>query len=438
MKKLILALSLIAFSVIGTAQKNTKFAKIDSLLTYFTENNKFMGSLSIMENGEVLFDKAYGYSDVDKKIKATTATKYKIGSITKMFTAVVAFQLVDEGKLRLETKLSRYYPKVPNADKITIGNLMNHRSGIFNFTDDPKFMQSNGTTITKEQMLANISSHPSIFEPNSKSEYSNSNYMLLGYIIEDITKKSYAENIEERIISKLKLEHTQYYTTIDPSKNEAYSYNFENNKWVQYPEWNNTHVFAAGAIQSTPNDLNVFIQALFSGQLLKPKSFQEMTRLEDNYGKGILTFPFGERRFFGHNGGIEAFSSALGYYPAEKLSFALTINGSNYNSNDIILGILSTLYKMPYRFPNLKTVAVDKAILAKYSGVYSTESFPLKITIKEEKGVLVAQATGQSAFPLNAISTTEFVFDEAGLQLDFSENTMVLKQGGMVYKLKKE
>ncbi|WP_306353397.1 serine hydrolase domain-containing protein [Flavobacterium sp. '19STA2R22 D10 B1'] len=437
MKRLISSLFVFFFAANCLAQNNTHFTKIDSLLTYLNSHDKFMGSLAIMDKGQIVFDKAYGFADVDKKIKANVDTKYKIGSITKMFTAVVIFQLIDEGKLRLDTKLAKFYSKVPNADKITIGNLLNHRSGIYNFTNDKEF-NADKKPQSKEAIVEKISSYTSVFEPNSKGDYSNSNYMLLGYIIEDITKKSYDDNIKDRIISKIGLQNTQYYSTINSSRNEAYSYTFKNNKWNKFEEWDNSFVFASGGIQSTGSDLNIFINALFNGKLMTPKSFEEMKKLEDNYGKGILTFPFGERRFYGHNGGTEAFISSLGYYPSDKISFALLTNGNNYNNNDIVLGILSTLYKMPYRFPNLTTVKVKPEILAKYVGTYSSENFPLKILIKQKEGGLIAQASGQGEFPLTATSENIFIFDQAGVEMTFTTNTMILSQGGISNTLKKE
>ena len=163
-----------------------------------------------------------------------------------------------------------------------------------------------------------------------------------------------------------------------------------------------------------------------------------MTTTDKGYGKGILTMPFGERKFFGHTGGIEDFTSTLGYYPKEKFSVALLDNGQAYGMNDIMIGVLSIYYKMPYRFPNLQSANVDVAILKKYEGIYGAANFPLKISITEENGVLICQATGQESFPLNPLSETKFNFDPAGLELVFSPNAMTILQGGQEFKLTKE
>ncbi len=430
MKKTFLLL-LIATSVTALAQNETRYKKIDSLLNFFTENNKFMGSVSIRDKDNVVYEKAYGFADLEKNAKATPATKYKIGSITKMFTAAMIFQLIEEKKLTLDTKLSKFYPSIKNGEKITISNLLNHKSGIFNFTDASDFAEFRVVAHSKNDMVKRISGYDIAFEPDSKAEYSNSNYMLLGYIIEDITKKSYVDNLNSRILKKTGLKNTKYYGTINPLNNEAFSYSYSEKKWQKREEWEQSLVFAAGALQSTPNDLTLFAKALFDGKIISKSSLDEMTKLDQDYGRGIFTFPFGDKTFWGHNGGIEGFTSMLGYNKEEQLGVAITINGDNYSSNAIIIGVMSLYYGMPYAFPVLKSAVVDEAVMKSYEGTYASPGFPLKISIKHVDGGLTAQATGQGTITLTALSASEFTFDQAGIKMNFSSpNGFTLKQGG--------
>ena len=430
-------LSLFLLSCISiTAQEKTRFRKIDSLLTYLNTNNKFMGQLSIREGDNVVFSKAYGLPQSDTKPDGYT--KYKIGSVTKTFTAVMIMQLVEEKRLKLEDKLSKFYPQIPNADKITINDLLRHRSGILDYVNADSAVNVMAK-VTKKEMIARIAGYQPVFEPNTKAEYSNSNYYLLGCIIEDLTKVSYATNLKNRIVNRLKLKNTYIVNNVDVNRNEAYSYLYDGYKWTLFQEWDMSLPFAAGGITSNANDLTAFMRGLFNGKLLKlPTSLEEMTKLNQSYGIGLVTFPFGERKFFGHTGGIEGYKSVVGYYPTEKLGISLIVNGDNFNRNDIMIGILSIYFKMPFPFPNLTSLKVDDDILKNYVGVYASKDIPVKITIKIEKGELIAQATGQSSFPLNAISTTEFTFDSAGLNMTFGDKTMVLKQGGMEFKFVKE
>lgn len=436
MKKLLL---LFLFGLSSAFAQTDKFQKIDSLLNYLYTNNKFMGSLSILEKDKIVFSKAYGWAELSSGKKLDNTTKLKIGSITKTFTANMIMQLVDEKKLSLDTKLSQFYPKVVNADKITIAMLLHHRTGIPDFlNDDPTVAQYIYIENKKADLLKRIEGYTSAFEPDSQFKYSNSNYNLLGYIVEDITKKSYAENLNTRIVKKLGLKNTLLPVKINPSQNEGYSFTFNGSVWEQTPEWHNSLAFAAGAIASTPDDLNLFLSGLFNGKLVSAASLSEMKTIKDGYGKGLVIAPFEERKFYGHTGGIENFRAAAGYNIEEKTGFAIVVNGDNFNRNDIMIGVLSLYYGKDYQFPDVKGFAVSETLRAKYVGTYSSKSIPIKITIAENNGQLTAQATGQSAFPLTATSETEFVFETAGIQMIFGDQKMVLKQSGMEFEFTKE
>ncbi|UUC46641.1 serine hydrolase domain-containing protein [Flavobacterium cerinum] len=436
MKKNILFLFLfLSFSIV--AQEKTRFNKIDSLLTYLYDNNKFMGAVSLQENGNTVFEKNYGFADVENNIPADADTKYRIGSITKTFTASIIFQLIEEKKLTLETKLSKFYSEIPNAGSITIGMMLNHKSGIANYTDNT-FQTYKTKPQTKRDMLKRIAALQPTFEPDTRAEYSNSNYLLLGYIIESITGKNYGDNVATRITNKIGLKNTYYPKKGAPGKNEAFSYSFSNNKWNRTDSWDLSVANAAGALVSTASDLTTFINALFTGKIIKPASLAQMTTVEKGYGKGLLQFPFSDKRFLGHNGIIEDFRSMVAYHPSDKIAVSLIVNGNNYNENEILMGILSIYYKIPYRFPNLKTVAVDQKLLKSYEGVYSSKQVPLQLTIKLENGELTGQATGQGAFPLKALSPTEFTFDAAGIEITFKNNGLLLKQGDSKLNFSKE
>lgn len=430
MKKTLLSLFafVLAASTFAQQHEGAKFRKIDSLLTYLYANNKFMGSIAIQEKGEIVFEKAYGYADVETKTAANPKTRYKIGSITKMFTSAIIFQLAEEKKLTLDTKLSDFFPKIKNAGKITIADMLNHKSGLYNYTDNPEFGTYKSKLQNRKDMLTRLESYPAAFEPGEKAEYSNSNYLLLGYIIQDITKKPYKDNVMSRIVNKAGLKNTYYYSKINPKKNEAFSYSYADSKWVKTEEWHESVAGAAGALQSTPADLTKFIKALFDGKIITKESLDQMTTLDMGFGKGIFAYPFIERKFFGHNGGIESFKSVLGYYPKDDLGFSLLLNGDNYNNNDIVLGILSCYYKLPYIFPNFKTAKVAESILKSYEGFYTTPSLPYKVDIKLVNGVLIAHATDQGSFPLNPLSETEFNFDPAGITITFTSKGFTLKQ----------
>ena len=410
---------LFLFLSLSTFAQEIRFARIDSLLHYLYENDKFMGSLCIRQGDEVVFKQAYGFSEATKGLRANGATKYKIGSISKTFTATMIMQLVEEKKFVLTTKLNRFFPKIDQSDKITIEHLLYQRTGIKDYANaDATLTDVLGKPNTKELILKKIENYSSMFEPDSQHEYSNSNYFILGLIIEKVTKKSFAENLKTRISDKLELKNT-YYTNekTDVTKRESYSYTFNGEYWDKIDEWNNDIAFSSGGIISTPEDLTKFIRALFKGNLVTPASLELMKTLKDTYGMALIRFPFGERKFYGHNGKIEGFGSSMGYYEKDDLSISLIVNGENYSQNDIMIGILSIYYKLPYPFPNFKKL--DAELIQKYSGTFASKDIPLKITVFEKEGNLLAQATGQPSFPLTFSKDNVFVFVQCFTQLFF-------------------
>jgi D-alanyl-D-alanine carboxypeptidase len=415
--------------------------KLDSLVQLLSENNKVMGSYTIRKNDKIVYQNASGYADIsDKnKTKATTETHYRIGSISKMFTSVMIFQLIDENKLSLDTKLSAYFPEIPNAEKISIKDLLNHHSGIHNFTNDDSYLTWHTSARSQKEMTDLIKAAKPDFEPGSSAAYSNSNYVLLGYIIEKITKKDYAANLKERVADKIGLRDTYYGGKIDLSKNECYSFSCLGKDWNKEMETDMSIPHGAGSVVSTTHDLTAFISALFNNKLISKRSLDEMMAEEDHYGKGMFSVPFYDLKGYGHTGGIDGFQSSLTYFPKEGVALAFCGNGLNYSMNNALLGVLSIYYGKPYTLPSFKTIDIDEKILHGYEGIYASKDIPLKITIKKEGNVLTAQATNQSAFPLDAVSETEFKFDAAGVVISFSgDSEMVLKQGGGKFSFKKE
>ena len=432
-------LTLLSFGV--AYSQNLNKPKLDSLFNILAEKNKGMGSLAISKNGTVLYSKAIGYSVISDKEKkpATITTKYRIGSITKMFTAVMIFQLVEEGAIKLNTTLDTYFPNVPNAKLITISNLLDHRSGLHNFTADPDYTKWMTQPKTQAEMLTIITKASTDFQPNEKADYSNTNFVLLGYIIEKITGQSYSKNLQERIISKIGLSNTRVGSKIDANNNESFSYHFVTD-WKPEPETDMSIPGGAGSIISTPTDLTKFIEALFALKLVSKSSLLQMKTMTDGFGMGMFQVPFHDKKGYGHNGGIDGFASELYYFPEDSLAVAYCTNGKGYSMNDILIGVLSIYYGLNYSIPTFNTLELKTTDLDKYLGVYSSPQFPLKITITKENTALSAQASGQSPFPLEATEKDKFKFDPAGITFEFNpdKNEMTFKQRGGVFSFTKD
>ena len=442
MKTTISTAILLAALSFGTiyAQEFDK-AKLDRLFDVLAQKEKAMGSLTLSKNGNVIYNRAIGYSSVTDKEKrpATTSTKYRIGSISKMFTATMIFQLVEEGKLKLTNKLDTYFPKLPNANEITISNLLIHRSGIHNFTNDPEYSAYMSKLKTQDEMLAIISKTPVDFQPNEKAVYSNSNFVILGFIIEKITKQSYPINLKQRITSKIGLSNTYYGGKTNTNNNECFSYQFAGS-WKQMSETDMSIPGGAGAVVSTPTDLTKFIEALFSLKLVSQNSLNQMKTITDGFGMGMFQIPFFNQKAYGHNGGIDGFGSNLAYFPDDSLAIAYCTNGMVYPMNDILIGVLSIYFNKDYSIPAFNSISIKSEDLDKYLGIYSSTQLPLKITITKDNSTLIAQATGQSSFPLDATEKDKFKFDQAGVIIEFNpdKKELTLKQGGGVFLFTKD
>ena len=191
--------------------------------------------------------------------------------------------------------------------------MLSHRSGIHNFTNDADYLTYNTQPKTEKEMLEIIEKGGSDFEPDSKAEYSNSNFVLLTYILEKTYSKSFADLLQEYIVKPIGLTDTYVYGKTNPKNNESKSYNFLGS-WKLQPETDATIPLGAGAIISTPIDLTKFADALFGGELLTSESLEIMKTIKDGYGIGLFRIPFYNSMGYGHTGGIDGFSSIYSHY----------------------------------------------------------------------------------------------------------------------------
>lgn len=437
-KKILITLFLGLIFGTGYSQK-MNVGKLDSLFQILQEKDKFMGSIAVSQNGFLIYSKSIGKDDIETNKKASNLSKYRIGSISKMFTSALIFKAIEEKRLSMNQTIELYFPTVANAKKITIGNLLNHRSGIHNFTNDPEYMSYNTQPKSEEQMIAIISEGKSDFEPNSKADYSNSNYVLLTYILQKAYKKPYATILRDKITKPLRLKNTYVGDKIKIKNNESNSYKFSE-KWIKESETDMSIPAGAGAVVSNPTDLTIFINQLFAHKLITESSLKQMTTLQDNYGMGIFQVPFYDKKGFGHTGGIDEFRSILCYFSDDKIAVALLSNGKTFDSNEIIKAALSSYFNKPFIIPTFKNIILKTEDLDPYLGEYSDSGFPLKINITKDNEKLFAQATGQSAFALDATEKDKFEFTAAGIKLEFkpNENQMILKQGGGTFTLTKK
>jgi len=351
---IVIALLLLLTSSHAIASRDFDKIKLDRFLTMLVDDDLAMLSVAINEKGKLTYMNQTGYSQLserwflpDTKTLATSDTRYKIASISKSFTAVLVFQLIEQGKLSLSTRLSEYYPEVPNANSITIEQLLSHWSGIFNYTNAANLEANCRQDYTPDEMVEIIASHRPSLPPGAHKEYSNSNYVLLAGIIEQVTGKKYDELLESNIIQKAKLTQTSFCGTV-PCQGYSDSYYLENGQWSKSLDCSHTYVRGSGSMISTAKDLTLFANALFNDELVSEESFRAMKGFSKQHGKGLSQIPFHYRNMYGHMGAIDGFRSVYGYFEDDDVSIALILNGNATNHHTVLVGILDIYYGRPF------------------------------------------------------------------------------------------
>jgi D-alanyl-D-alanine carboxypeptidase len=430
-------LTLVLFTS-GYAQTLDK-AKLDQFFDRLAEKKKAMGCLTIAKDGNVVYSRAFGFARIDAVAKKplTTASRFRMASITKAYTAVMILQLAEEGKLELTETLDKFFPQIPNARKITIAQILQHRSGIPNVRRDQATWKP-GEAVTKDEMLALIVNGTPEFEPDTKNSYSNSGYFLLGLILEKITGKTYDQAFEERINSKIGLKDTYLATgRIDVNKGEALTYINTGSDWTQGFE---THPSIGFQLISTPGDMAKFIQSLFDLKLISRQSLDQMKTMRDGEGFGMVTFTFAGKTFFGDTGGGDNYGSWLAYQPDEKLVVAYTTNAKVHPVNDIVSGVIDIYYGKPFEIPAFETIAVNPEVLEKYLGVYASPDAPKKWTVTKDGGTLFVRPGSENAAALEATAPDKFQLFSGKVIFEFNaaKDQMILKRGGRPMVFTKE
>ena len=432
-KNTLAILCCVAFFSTGYTQSIDK-AKLDLLFDRLLEKNKGMGSITIAKDGKILYTRSFGYGQITETMKKplTEDTKYRISSITKTYTAVMIFQLVEEGKLKLSDYLDKFFPQIPNADKITIAHILAHRSGIPDFTVDDGWRSQ---PRTHEEVIAAIAKGKPIFEPDSQHLYSNTGYVLLGYIVEKVGGIPYQEALKQRISTKVGLENTYMGVgNTSAENNESLSYAYFG-AWKEAREMNLSVPAGAGAIISTPTDMAKFIHALFDLKLVSKRSLDQMKTMRDGEGMGMESFSFADRTLYGHTGGSNSSGAWLAYEPTEKLAMAYTTNAKIYPVSDIVAAVFDIYWNRPYQIPTFDALEVSSEILDQYVGVYVVAGTPAKMTVIRS-GSTIAIENGATPIPLEATAPDKFtIAPGVTVTFDAAKKQMIVKrpQGERVF-----
>ena len=383
-------------------------AKIDALAAERLSAPGAAGlSVAVAQRGKLLHAKGYGSADLELDAPANEATMFRIGSVTKQFTAAIVMRLVERKELALDDELSKYVPEFPlQGRRVTIRQLLTHTSGIKSYTElTDAWRKVWPLELTHAELLALVEGKPFDFEPGADFRYSNTGYYLLGMVIEKVTGASYAEALEKELCGPLGLVRTRYDSNRDLIKNRAQGYAFDEGRLVNDQPLGMAQPGAAGGIVSTAGDLVRWQMALTSGKVVSPESFRRMrtsTALPNGhdpcYGFGLRVGEWNQKPRIEHGGGIFGFNSILLWLPDEDFHVAVISNGEELRSEELADAITYALLGLER--PAVKDDPIPADLLARASGDYSFAGIGLEAKVFEREGKLCLQASGQDSFRL--------------------------------------
>ena len=343
-----------------------KAAKIQEVLATAHKYRQFNGSALVAENGKVIYKGAFGMANMEWSIPNTPETKFRLGSITKQFTATLVLQLVEQGKIKIDGKLSDYLPNYRKdiGDKVTIHHLLTHTSGIPSYTGLPNFRAEVSRNPYKvDEFLKKYASGDLEFEPGSKYAYNNSGYFLLGAIIEKVTGKPYEQVLKENILDPVGMKNTGYDHHDTILMRRAAGYAKTPDGYANAPYLDMSIPYAAGSMYSTVEDLYLWDQALYTDKLLSSKSKELMyTPFLEKYAYGWVvrdaSFKQGDQpvQEIEHGGGINGFATVITRFPNSK-DLIVLLDNTGQGPGPLSEKIARILYNQSYELPKMSIAA---------------------------------------------------------------------------------
>lgn len=379
--------------------------RMDEVVKFYAGTHKFMGTALVARGSQVLFSKGYGFANLEWDILNSPNTKFRLGSVTKQFTAACILLLQERGKLKVDDPVSKYLPDAPAAwDKITIFHLLTHTSGIPNFTGFPDYAKLEPFASSPADLVARFRGKPLEFDPGEKWNYSNSGYVLLGYLIEKITGDTYEKFVRINIFTPLGMKDSGYDSNFAVIPRRATGYAVVNNKYETAGFIHMSIPHAAGALYSTTEDLLKWEQGLFGGKLLQAASLAKMTTpFKNNYACGLQVDNTARHKVIEHGGGIEGFLTELEYYPDNKITVIVLENVTGAAlPGEISKKLAAVAYGENVKLPGeRKEITLDPKVLSRYVGAYRLAQGPVVLITLEGNRLLskLGYAPQQPIFP---------------------------------------
>jgi CubicO group peptidase (beta-lactamase class C family) len=397
---------------------------MDQIVQSYVANHQFMGSVLVARGTQVLLSKGYGSANLEWEVPNRPNTKFRLGSITKQFTAASILLLEERGKLKVNDLIKTYIPDAPPAwEKITIFHLLTHTSGIPSFTSFADYRKLEPFPTTAEELVARFRDKPLEFQPGERWNYSNSGYVLLTYLIERISGTSYEQFVRENIFVPLGMKDSGYDSNSAVISHRASGYTLNNDTFENAGFIHMSVPQGAGALYSTSEDLLKWEQSLFGGKVLRAASLEKMTApFKNNYAFGLQVDTATGHKIIDHGGGIEGFNTELAYYPDDKLTVVVLGNINGSAPQEIARKLAAVNHGETVTLPGeRKEITLDTKLLQRYVGAYQMAQGPAML-ITLENNQLSEKLGNQPAFPIFSQSENTFFLKVVDAQIEFPKD----------------
>jgi CubicO group peptidase (beta-lactamase class C family) len=420
---------------VANGQSEAFAKKAKEVLAKVASDKTSAVAVLVARDGKIEFQGAAGQADLEKKIPATVDTKFRIGSITKQFTAAAILKLAEEGKLKINDPLAKYFPDFTKNKEITLEHLLTHTSGLFGYTEKADFY-SRVTQPVKPQELIDWAKNDELeFAPGTEFRYCNTGYFLLGEIVAKVSGKSYADYLNATFFKPLGMKNTGIYDNASPPTNMANGYSLKDEKYEPALNWDMSWAGGAGAMYSTVGDLFIWNEALHGGKVINADSLKAATTVYKlpksatasmSYGYGLCSTTHRRLPVICHSGGLQGWMADLLYFPQQKTTVAVLTNampGAPELNPQMIARtsaekfLAEAIAKLP---PRQVDKSVDPKLYADYVGRYDYVSAVMDVTT--EGGKLFAQLTGQQKLELLPESKDHFFWKEVDAEIIFQRN----------------
>ncbi|GEO99731.1 serine hydrolase [Methylobacterium haplocladii] len=370
----------------------TYAAAAEALIEPYLQSGLFSGTILVAKDGKPVFRRAYGLASREWNAANTLDTHFRIGSLTKSFTAAAVLKLAEAGRLGLDDRIRQCVPGAPASwDRVTLRHLLGHTSGIINYTALPDYYAKiSRLERPPQEIVALVEAEPLLFEPGTRMEYSNTGYVLLGMAIEAASGEPYARYLREAILTPLGLKETGYDDASTVLPRRAAGYRFGQAQWRNAPPMASSVAYAAGGLYSTVDDLLAWSRALLGGKLISAASLA--ATVDDGgrgYGFGWYVGRAHERRVWSHGGAVSGFLSMIDHYPDDALDVIVLANNENAPVQKISRE-LSALWFGVLDPPD--SIVLEDLILDRYAGTYRLGP-RFFLTLTREHGRLLSKGT---------------------------------------------